>query len=237
MSTILSYTDYIDWKKFIADKLGDDLHDRYLAVKAADPGSIITSHAAAVGLFTSPDHWEGQPDDWTMARQVDFYGTSFYPKHSAFVDRDVAWRGALFDFTRSFGFADGRGSGCWRKPMRGISRRNRSGPKVRHGPRLGWLRWMCRLSRRRWCCRRWCDVRGKVSSEFEVVVLVKPQFEVGRERVGKGGIVRDGDAQQMAVERVKSTVAELGGAEIEVIESPILGAEGNREFLLHARFG
>ena len=108
MSTILSYTDYIDWKTFIADKLGDDLHDRYLAVKHADPGGIVTSHAAAVGLFTSPNHWEGQPDDWTMARQVDFYGTSFYPKHSAFVDRDVAWRGALFDFTRSFGFADGR---------------------------------------------------------------------------------------------------------------------------------
>ncbi len=108
MSTILSYTDYIDWKTFIADKLGDDLHDRSQAVKAADPGSIVTSHAAAVGLFTSPNHWEGQPDDWTMARQVDFYGTSFYPKHSAFVDRDVAWRGALFDFTRSFGFADGR---------------------------------------------------------------------------------------------------------------------------------
>ncbi len=108
MSTILSYTDYIDWKTFIADKLGDDLHDRYLAVKRVDPGSIVTSHAAAVGLFTSPNHWEGQPDDWTMARQVDFYGTSFYPKHSAFVDRDVAWRGALFDFTRSFGFADGR---------------------------------------------------------------------------------------------------------------------------------
>jgi len=108
MSTILSYTDYIDWKTFIADKLGDDLHDRYLAVKQVAPEHIVTSHAAAVGLFTTPRHWEGQPDDWTMARQVDFYGTSFYPKHSAFVDRDVPWRGALLDFTRSFGFADGR---------------------------------------------------------------------------------------------------------------------------------
>ena len=43
-----------------------------------------------------------------MARQVDYYGTSFYPKHSAFVDRDVPWRAALLDFARSFGFADGR---------------------------------------------------------------------------------------------------------------------------------
>jgi beta-galactosidase GanA len=108
LSTILSYTDFIDWKTFIADKLGEDLHDRYLAVKRTAPDSIATSHAAAVGLFSSPLHWEGQSDDWTMADQVDYYGTSFYPKHSAFVDRDVYWRAALFDFTRSFGFAGNR---------------------------------------------------------------------------------------------------------------------------------
>ncbi len=76
-----------------------------------------------------------------------------------------------------------------------------------------------------------------VSGGFELVVLVKPQFEVGRENVGKGGIVRDPEAQQSAVQRVSATVAELGGAEVEVIESPILGTEGNREFLLHARVG
>src|SRR5438552_15806574 len=70
----------------------------------------------------------------------------------------------------------------------------------------------------------------------EIVVLVKPQFEAGREQVGKGGIVRELAAQQAAVERVQRAVAELGGKEIEVIDSPILGAEGNREFLLHARF-
>jgi 23S rRNA (cytidine1920-2'-O)/16S rRNA (cytidine1409-2'-O)-methyltransferase len=76
----------------------------------------------------------------------------------------------------------------------------------------------------------------KGSSGLELVVLVKPQFEVGRERVGKGGIVRDAEAQQGAVDRVRQAVAGRGGADIEVIESPILGAEGNREFLLHARF-
>ncbi|HTP35194.1 MAG TPA: beta-galactosidase [Candidatus Acidoferrales bacterium] len=108
MSTILSYTDYIDWKTFIADKLGEDLRDRGQSVKSAAPGTIVTSHAAGVGLFASPNHWEGQSDDWTMARQVDYYGTSFYPKHSSFVDRDVPWRAALLDFTRSFGYADGR---------------------------------------------------------------------------------------------------------------------------------
>ena len=70
----------------------------------------------------------------------------------------------------------------------------------------------------------------------DLVVLVKPQFEVGREHVGKGGIVRDKNAQQMAVQRVKATVSGLGVSEIDVIDSPILGTEGNREFLLHAKF-
>jgi beta-galactosidase len=108
LSTILSFTDYIDWKAFIVDKLGEDLRERYEAVKGPLPDLPATSHAAGVGLFASPHYWEGQSDDWTMAAQVDYYGTSFYPKHSAFVDRDPVWRGALLDFTRSFGFAGGR---------------------------------------------------------------------------------------------------------------------------------
>jgi len=72
--------------------------------------------------------------------------------------------------------------------------------------------------------------------EAEGVILVKPQFEAGREQVGKGGIVRDEKVQRDAVERVEQAVLTLGGDEVEVIDSPILGAEGNREFLLHSRF-
>jgi 23S rRNA (cytidine1920-2'-O)/16S rRNA (cytidine1409-2'-O)-methyltransferase len=68
----------------------------------------------------------------------------------------------------------------------------------------------------------------------QMVVLVKPQFEVGRELVGKRGIVRDPQAQLAAVEKVQNAVARLGGRNVDVIESPILGAQGNREFLLHA---
>jgi 23S rRNA (cytidine1920-2'-O)/16S rRNA (cytidine1409-2'-O)-methyltransferase len=89
-------------------------------------------------------------------------------------------------------------------------------------------------------------LRAVVSSAFpedrrewagrEVVVLVKPQFEVGRERVPKGGIVRDREAQQDAIEKVRTRVEGLNPALIDVIESPILGAEGNREFLLYAKF-
>jgi 23S rRNA (cytidine1920-2'-O)/16S rRNA (cytidine1409-2'-O)-methyltransferase len=70
----------------------------------------------------------------------------------------------------------------------------------------------------------------------EVVTLVKPQFEAGREWVGKGGIVRDPAAYTVAIDRVRGAVAALGGEVVEVIDSPITGAEGNREFLLYARF-
>lgn len=70
----------------------------------------------------------------------------------------------------------------------------------------------------------------------KIVVLVKPQFEVGREFVGKGGIVRDEEAQRKSVEGVRACVAKLCASEIDATESPVLGAEGNREFLLYAVF-
>jgi 23S rRNA (cytidine1920-2'-O)/16S rRNA (cytidine1409-2'-O)-methyltransferase len=70
----------------------------------------------------------------------------------------------------------------------------------------------------------------------ELVVLVKPQFEAGREQVGKGGIVRDPAVQAGAVERVRNALLAQNCVSADVIESPILGGEGNREFLLHAVF-
>jgi 23S rRNA (cytidine1920-2'-O)/16S rRNA (cytidine1409-2'-O)-methyltransferase len=66
-----------------------------------------------------------------------------------------------------------------------------------------------------------------------IVVLVKPQFEAGREFVGKGGIVRDEAAQLASVENVRQNLVSLGFNRSQSIESPILGSEGNREFLLH----
>ncbi len=77
---------------------------------------------------------------------------------------------------------------------------------------------------------------SKASQAQDLLVLVKPQFEVGRGQVGKGGIVRDPQAQQGAVAKVVAEVTAIGGRNVEVMESPILGAEGNREFLLHAEF-
>jgi len=69
-----------------------------------------------------------------------------------------------------------------------------------------------------------------------IVVLVKPQFESGREHVGKGGIVRDEGVQLAAVEKVKNALSHIGARHLDSIDSPILGAEGNREFLLYALF-
>jgi len=71
----------------------------------------------------------------------------------------------------------------------------------------------------------------------EAVVLVKPQFEAGRGHIGKGGIVRDPVAHRLAVVRVTECLTALGASTIEVIDSPITGMEGNREFLLHAHLG
>jgi len=70
----------------------------------------------------------------------------------------------------------------------------------------------------------------------EMITLIKPQFEAGRAAIGKGGIVKDEQAQRGAIARVHEAVERLGGHKLEVIDSPILGMEGNREFLLYAEF-
>ena len=69
----------------------------------------------------------------------------------------------------------------------------------------------------------------------DVIALVKPQFEAGREEVGKGGIVRDEAVHLRVVEEVTAAAADLGFTRLAVVESPITGMEGNREFLMHLR--
>ena len=73
-----------------------------------------------------------------------------------------------------------------------------------------------------------------LSVHGEMIILVKPQFEVGREQVGKGGIVRDPELHRAACDRVRGVV-ESFGFRADIVESSIRGAEGNREFLLYAR--
>jgi 23S rRNA (cytidine1920-2'-O)/16S rRNA (cytidine1409-2'-O)-methyltransferase len=71
-------------------------------------------------------------------------------------------------------------------------------------------------------------------ADGRMVILVKPQFEVGKGQVGKGGIVRRPELHRESCARVEEAVKKLG-FETSVMESPILGAEGNKEFLLYAR--
>lgn len=74
-----------------------------------------------------------------------------------------------------------------------------------------------------------------LSTNADIVALAKPQFEAGREEVGDGGVVRDPAVHERVVASVSSAAAEVGLTRVGVIESPIAGAEGNKEFLLHLR--
>jgi 23S rRNA (cytidine1920-2'-O)/16S rRNA (cytidine1409-2'-O)-methyltransferase len=69
----------------------------------------------------------------------------------------------------------------------------------------------------------------------DLVVLVKPQFEAGREEVGKGGLIRDPEVHARVVEEVAAAATALGLSRVATTESPITGTEGNREFFLHLR--
>jgi beta-galactosidase GanA len=108
--TILSYTDYLDWRAFIEDKLAQDLKTRVDAIRSRDATHPITSHADAPGLFTSPTDGYGEPDDWKMSANADFFGTSLYPKHS---ESTKPWSDLMLaaglDFIRSAGHSFQKG--------------------------------------------------------------------------------------------------------------------------------
>ncbi len=108
--TILSYTDYLDWRAFIEDKLAQDLKTRVDAIRSMDTTHTITSHADAPGLFTSPTDGYGEPDDWKMSANADFFGTSVYPKHS---ESTKPWSDLMLasglDFIRSAGHSFQKG--------------------------------------------------------------------------------------------------------------------------------
>ena len=74
-----------------------------------------------------------------------------------------------------------------------------------------------------------------LSEHGRIVALIKPQFEVGKGDVGKGGIVRDVEKRREVVDGISSFVLGLGLEVVSVMESPIKGAEGNVEFLIYAK--
>jgi beta-galactosidase GanA len=105
--TILTFTDYIDWREFISDKLAEDLALKAAAIKSVLPDTVVTSHSAAPGIFTRPD-WAGTPDDRKMSDSVDFYGASIYPKHAWTIKPwSPFYRAAGLDFVRSMGLGNG----------------------------------------------------------------------------------------------------------------------------------
>ncbi len=105
--TILTFTDYIDWKEFISDKLAADLALKAAAVKLVLPDTVVTSHSAGPGIFTRPD-WSGTPDDRKMSDSVDFYGASIYPKHAWTIKPwSPTYRSSGLDFVRSMGIGNG----------------------------------------------------------------------------------------------------------------------------------
>jgi 23S rRNA (cytidine1920-2'-O)/16S rRNA (cytidine1409-2'-O)-methyltransferase len=73
------------------------------------------------------------------------------------------------------------------------------------------------------------------SPDADLVLLVKPQFEAGRSRVGKGGIVRDPAVHSAVLLEVATGLANAGLTVVDAIASPLQGADGNREFLVHCR--
>ena len=69
----------------------------------------------------------------------------------------------------------------------------------------------------------------------DIVALIKPQFEVGKGKVGKGGVVRDPEQHAQVVEKIKLLAKQLGCQTVDICDSPVLGPKGNREFLIHLR--
>ena len=71
--------------------------------------------------------------------------------------------------------------------------------------------------------------------EADVIALIKPQFEVGKTQVGKGGVIKDAALQTQVVEKIKLLAEDLNCRVLGLIDSPILGQKGNREFLIHLK--
>ena len=76
-------------------------------------------------------------------------------------------------------------------------------------------------------------VRSLIAPQGTVIALIKPQFEVGKGKVGKGGVVRSAAEHQRVIDEISLSAAECGFRVLAVTESPLLGPKGNKEFLLH----
>lgn len=76
-------------------------------------------------------------------------------------------------------------------------------------------------------------VTGLLKPAGKLIVLIKPQFEAGPEHIGKGGIIKDEKIHKLVVEQIVAAIQEHGFVHYGTIESPILGSDGNKEFLAY----
>lgn len=79
------------------------------------------------------------------------------------------------------------------------------------------------------------SVKALLTARHEVIALIKPQFEVGRGKVGKGGVVRSVEEHARVIEGIRESATALGYEVVGVTESPLLGPKGNKEFLIYLR--
>jgi len=107
--TLSSWRDLVDWQLFNVEKLAEDLKWRAQTIKKIDPDHVVSSHAAISSVFTPPLNWYGNPDDWEMAKHVDVWGTSLYPKHiGEGMPLDPAQRGVALDASRCSSHSQGK---------------------------------------------------------------------------------------------------------------------------------
>jgi beta-galactosidase len=101
-STILSYTDFIDWKLFLYHKIASDLRMKYNAIRSVDSNHVITAHASPPSLFSSPLNGKDAANDFQRAKQLDYYGLSVYPKHG---DHETNWPTWLLEAELDFSYS------------------------------------------------------------------------------------------------------------------------------------
>jgi beta-galactosidase len=101
-STILSYTDFIDWKLFLYAKLAGDMRLKYNAIRRVDSTHVITAHASPPSILSSPMSGKDAANDFQRARQLDYYGLSMYPKHN---NHKYNWSSWILELEPDFSYS------------------------------------------------------------------------------------------------------------------------------------
>jgi beta-galactosidase len=101
-STILSYTDFIDWKLFLYAKLAGDMRLKYNAIRRVDSSHVITAHASPPSILATPMSGKDAANDFQRARQLDYYGLSMYPKHN---NHKYNWSSWILELEPDFSYS------------------------------------------------------------------------------------------------------------------------------------